>query len=321
MPIVESTYKSSVLYKGGHTSTISAKIFRKINGVNYVRERITTSDGDFLDLDFSTQQFKRIAILIHGLEGNSSSVYMKGMTKELNQNGWDVVCLNMRGCSGDSNLLYSAYHSGKTDDLDLVVRQIEGDYNTLALIGFSLGGNITLKYIGESQRLNPKIKIGVAVSAPCDLEGSALQLKKAKNTLYMKRFLKSMKAKAREKHEQHPKAGLDINKIEKAKDFNDFDNLYTAPAHGFKDAVDYWTQCSSKQFLGNITIPTLLINATNDPFLSESCYPKKEAENNPNLYLEIPKNGGHLGFLSSKAFRGQSWLESRVTDFIAAQSV
>ncbi|MBL4623623.1 MAG: alpha/beta fold hydrolase [Flavobacteriales bacterium] len=317
MPLIESSYKAPLLFGGGHTSTILTKLFRKVDGVSFNRKRISTPDNDFLDLDFSKKGNGKIAVLVHGLEGSSESTYMQGMAKELNNNEWDAVCFNMRGCSGEVNLLFSAYHSGKTDDLNLVINQIKNDYQTIILIGFSLGGNLLLKYLGENEnRLDSNIKLGIAISAPCDLEGSAVELKKAKNILYMQRFLKTMKAKAREKYKLHPESNLNLEKIEKAKDFHEFDNLYTAPAHGFNDVYDYWSKCSSKQFLANISIPTLLINATNDPFLSESCYPIEEAKNNSNLFLEIPKNGGHLGFLSPSGFRGKSWLEKRVIEFI-----
>ena len=319
MPVIHSSYKASLLFRNGHLSTIIAKFFRNISGVLYKRVRIETPDNDFLDLDFSKNGNKQIAVLVHGLEGSSDSTYMQGMTKKLNNSGWDVVCLNMRGCSGELNLLYRSYHSGKTDDLDLVVNYIQKDYQRIALIGFSLGGNIVLKYLGENGAgLNSKIKIGVAISTPCDLEGSAEELKRAKNVLYMKRFLKSMKAKALERKRLHPEANLDVEAIKKTKNFHEFDSLYTAPAHSFKDVYDYWIKSSSKQFLTAISIPTLLINAVNDPFLSESCYPIKEAQINPNFYLEMPKNGGHLGFLSYSAFRGKSWLEVKVLTFISS---
>ncbi|MBL4652021.1 MAG: alpha/beta fold hydrolase [Flavobacteriales bacterium] len=284
-----------------------------------VRERISTPDNDFLDLDFPKTNSDKIAVLVHGLEGSSASTYMQGMTKEFNANGWNIVCLNMRGCSGGPNRLFSSYHSGKTDDLNLVINHVKTDYKTIALIGFSLGGNVVLKYLGENaKQLDSKINFGAAISAPCDLEGSAEELRKPKNFLYMMRFLKTLKVEALEKKRLHPEVELKISKVLVANDFHEFDNLYTAPAHGFRDVYDYWSKSSSKQFLSKISIPTLLINSKNDPFLSDSCYPVEEAKNNPNFYLEVPNHGGHLGFLSKKAFHGKSWLEERVLTFISS---
>ncbi len=171
MPIIDSSYTPPIVFRDGHTNTIAAKLLRKVKPIAFQRKRINTPDEDFLDLDCLSQKHARVIILVHGLEGSSSSTYMLGMTREMNRNGWDVVCLNLRGCSGEINRTFPAYHSGKTEDLDLVLSHIEKDYSVIGLIGFSLGGNIVLKYIGEQKdMLQPKIKFGVGVSVPCDLE-------------------------------------------------------------------------------------------------------------------------------------------------------
>ena len=317
MPIIESSYRAPFPFRGPHLTTILAKLVRAVKPLKYIRERISTHDYDFIDLDFVKNSHTRIAVLVHGLEGGSDSTYMVGMATELGLKGCDTVCVNMRGCSGEINKSFGSYHSGKTDDLGLVIDHVSKDYSEIIIIGFSLGGNQVLKYLGESgHSLSEKIKIGIAVSTPCDLEGSAMELKKLKNKIYLQSFLKSMKLKANQKKAQHPSKKLDIEAINVTKDFHEFDNLFTAPVHGFLDAKDYWKKSSSKQFVSQINIPTLLVNAKNDSFLSASCYPISEAKNNPNFFLEMPKNGGHLGFLTWPAFKGVSWLEGRVVDFI-----
>lgn len=318
MPIIKSNYTPPIFFRDGHTNTIATKLLRKVKPPSFQRKRITTPDGDFLDLDCLQENNARVAVLIHGLEGSSSSTYMLGMSREMIRNSWDVVCINLRGCSGEANQTFPAYHSGKTEDLELVINTIEKSYSLITLIGFSLGGNIVLKYIGEQKdTLLPKIKVGVGVSVPCDLQGSAIELSKPKNRIYMLRFLKSMLAKTAEKYTLFPHEFVDYELLQSSTDFEMFDNLYTAPANGFSDAQEYWEKCSSVGFLEHIRIPTLLINALDDPFLSSSCYPTITAKNNENLFLEMPKNGGHLGFLSPKAFRGQNWLENRVLGFVS----
>jgi len=298
-------------------------MFRKIEGVNYKRKRISTPDGDFLDLDFSIVDSNTIVIIIHGLEGNSERTYMRGMVKSVNKAGWDGVVLNLRGCSGEPNNLYLSYHSGKTDDLDLVVKHLLENYKykKIMLIGFSLGGNLTLKYIGEKGNVIPsEISAAVAISVPVDLKDSAVQLARFSNTIYMKRFLRMLKPKMIKKVLRFPNNGIRKNDIAKMKDFYDFDSLYTAPAHGFSSAEDYWEKCSAIAFLSEIKTPTLLINALNDPFLGKRSYPANDANSNPYFYLETPVYGGHVGFPKSIKMNGELWNEKRAIEFLKDQN-
>jgi predicted alpha/beta-fold hydrolase len=185
------------------------------------------------------------------------------------------------------------------------------------LIGFSLGGNITLKYLGEQgENINPIIKRAVAISVPIDLEDSAVQLTKKSNAMYMKRFAKMLVPKLAEKANRFPECGLTNSDVSNLKTFYDFDDIYTAPAHGFKNARDYWKKCSSKPFLPKIKIPTLLINALNAPFLGAPSYPFSEAENSEFFYLETPKYGGHVGFLNNYKMNGELWNENRAIAFL-----
>ncbi|MEN8125587.1 MAG: alpha/beta fold hydrolase [Bacteroidota bacterium] len=318
MIIDNSTYKPHLLFKRSHFNTVYRTLFDQIE-INFKRKRLETNDGDFLDLDFSISNSNKIAIVIHGLEGSSSSSYIKSVTRVLNLNKIDVVAINLRGCSGESNRLISSYHSGKTDDLAAVISYIDKQYNydDYFIVGFSLGGNLILKYLGENGYEIPvKIRSAVTISVPCDLKGSSETLSKFWNFIYIQRFIRSLKQKTFVKLQQFPNSFLIKEEIEKVKSLYDFDNLYTAPAHGFKDAYDYWEKNSSKQFITNIKVPTLLITAIDDPFLSNSCFPVKEAKLNSNFYLELPKYGGHVGFNSTFSKTNDLWLENRVAQFL-----
>ena len=316
--INNSTYNPKYFFKNKHFNTVYRTFFHNFN-INFHRKRLETKDGDFLDLDFSTVNSSSITIIIHGLEGSSNSSYVKSLTKLLNDQLIDVVALNLKGCSGEPNRLLSSYHSGKTDDLEEVISYLSENYNyeNIHLVGFSLGGNIILKYLGEEiYSSHKKIRSAVTVSTPCDLKRSSVELSKFWNNLYMKRFLVSLKNKLKIKSVQFPDSFLDMEKISNARDFFDMDNLYTAPAHGFKNAFDYWKKSSSKQFIPHIKTPTLLITSKDDPFLSKSCIPIQEAKNNPNFILEITSYGGHVGFNSSFSKTNNYWLENKILEFL-----
>ena len=316
--ITNSSYHPEFLFKNNHFNTIYRTLFQNLK-IKYTRKRLELNDGDFIDLDFSSINSNKIIVAIHGLEGSSNSNYIKSLTKVLNQYQFDVVAINLRGCSGEANRKLSSYHSGKTDDLDKVINYLNTkySYDEINLVGFSLGGNLILKYMGEhifdSHKL---IKTAVTVSAPCDLKGSSVELSKFWNNAYMKRFLISLKKKLITKSEQFPNSFLEIEKIKNARNFFDMDNLYTAPAHGFKDAFDYWKKNSSKQFIPAIKTPTLLITSQDDPFLSNSCIPVEQAKTNSNFTLELTNYGGHVGFNSSFLTSNNHWLEKRIVEFL-----
>ncbi len=303
MPILESTYKPSYFLKNGFVATVYSGLFRQVNGVSHERERMTLSDGDFLDLDwsYSAEKTGKLCILLHGLEGDSKRPYMIGASKHFNLNGIDTVGVNFRGCSGEINMKYQSYHSGVTDDLEEVIQHVISTkpYSDIYIKGFSLGGNVTLKYLGERQAVPSQIKAAIAVSVPCSLHGSCIELHKLKNKPYHDRFKGDLIRKLRRKHIQFPDR-ISLDDIKSIKTLKDFDDVYTSKAHGFNDALDYYKQNSSLQFLHNIKVPTLIINALNDSFLSHDCYPVKAAKHNPNLFLEMPKYGGHVGFIASK---------------------
>ncbi|MBX7150909.1 alpha/beta fold hydrolase [bacterium] len=317
MPTVfRSTYVPPFLFSNGHIQSIYPTLFRKVTPVAYVRERIDTPDGDFLDIDWLRRGSRRLVILSHGLEGNTDRAYMRGMARIVNGYGWDVLAWNFRGCSGEVNRQLRFYHSGATEDLDAVVHHAISmkSYDTIIMIGFSMGGNLTLKYIGErGHTLSPLIKRAVAFSVPCDLKSSAIEMAKKTNQIYMNRFLRLLHEKVRAKMRLYP-GKIDDHRFDEIRDFKGFDDRYTAPLHGFKDAEDYWAKASCKSFLHAVTIPTLLVNAKNDPFLGESCFPY-EATSNPNFFLEIPNSGGHVGFIRFNS-DGIYWSEKRAIEFI-----
>lgn len=315
MPQIASNYKPPLFFRNGHLATIYSGIIRSVNGVVQKRERLILSDGDFLDLDWSeaTQPTQKLVILLHGLEGDGQRPYITGSAKILNENGYDACAVNYRGCSGETNRLYRSYHSGATEDLIEVIDHILNtrSYSEIYLKGFSLGGNLLLKYLGEGNPVPKEMKGAVAVSVPCSLHNSCTQLLSPKNVLYAKRFKRNLLDKLRQKQQLFPEriTNADIRMI---KTLKDFDDIYTSRAHQFKDALDYYEQCSSLQFLPNIAVPSLIINAKDDSFLGPECYPFKEVENNTNLYLETPTYGGHVGFWGKNNI---TYTEKRALDF------
>ena len=277
----------------------------------YQRERIQTPDNDFLDLDWLKQGGKKVVIISHGLEGNTSRAYMKGMAQAFFSENFDVLTWNFRGCSGEVNKQLRFYHSGATDDLDFVVHHAaDKGYNEIYLVGFSLGGNVTLKYLGEKNPFEKIVKAAV-FSVPMDLHSSCIKISKPSNWIYSNRFLKSLKAKVIAKSLVRP--DLDIQGIDKIKTLIDFDDRYTAPLHGFLNAVDYYSRCSSIHFVESIKTPTLIVSAQNDPFLSEKCYPRLKSH--AFVRFEDPGFGGHVGFAQFTK-NGLYWSEEQALSFM-----
>lgn len=315
MPLILCDYIPPSAFRHGHVQTIYAGLLRRVSGVRYRRERIETPDGDFLDLDWSRIGADRLAVLSHGLEGSTQSRYMLGMTRALNRRGWDVLAWNYRGCSGEVNRLPRSYHSGATEDLQTVLSHALDGYCAAALVGFSLGGNLTLKYLGErGSTLDARIRAAAAFSVPIDLAAGSDRLALPVNAVYMRRFMNSLRRKVLVKAAAHPEA-FDVSGIRHMRTFYDFDDRFTAPLHGFAGAEDYWTRCSSRHFLKEIAIPTLLVNADDDPFLPPACYPVDVARDHPMLYLCVPEFGGHVGFIELNG-DGEYWSERQTGEFL-----
>lgn len=319
MPILESTYKPPYIFRNYHFSTIYAAKLRKVKPVSQARERMHLEDGDFLDIDWSYSNScasRKVLIILHGLDGNAQRPYVLGLAHHFNYNAWDVAAINFRGCSGEINKLYRSYNAGASEDLKQVVAHIlkNKKYESLAINGFSLGGNLLLKYLGEGNNLPKELKAGVAISAPCDLYESLKKLDETRNWLYSKRFVRQLKKQLTLREKYFPN---EINKKQIANCDNLYaiDELYTSQAHGFANALEYYKKSSALNFIPNINIPTLLINAKNDGFLSENSSPITIAENNSNFHLEMPEYGGHVGFLQKK---NTTYTEDRALEFIGS---
>jgi uncharacterized protein len=319
MPVIgQSSYEPPWFLPGGHLQTIYPALFRRVPQVTTLRERLELEDGDFLDLAWSGKSGGRLAILTHGLENRLETEYIQGMAAALARRGWDVLAWTFRGCGDEPNRLFRMYHSGATGDLDAVVRHAIANHQAgrADLVGFSLGGNLTLKYLGEPEHQGSHSMIGraVAISVPCDLACSARALARFSNILYMERFLRKMRARIRRKDRMFP-GRLDLTGLGRIRNFQDFDDRYTAPIHGFKDAEDYWSQCGCRRYLAGIRMPVLLLNAMNDPFLGPGCYPFAEAAASEFVHFETPAAGGHVGFAKFDG-SGEYWSERRAAEFL-----
>jgi uncharacterized protein len=315
MPVVASLFQPPFFLRNGHLQTILPAVLRRRLLVVFSRERLELADGDFLDLDWAASGGDKLAILSHGLEGSSQDDCVRGMSTRLQMAGWDVLAWNFRSCGPEQNRLVRFYHSGETGDLGAVIAFAAARYPRIALIGFSLGGNVTLKYLGEGD-CHPAVIAGIAVSVPIDLAASANAIdRRWSNRIYLRRFLSGLLPKVAAKALRFPDR-LDANGRHRIKTLREFDDRYTAPIHGFRDAEDYWEKSSAKQYLDQLKVPTLLLNARDDPFLTPESFPYAEAKKNPHLFFEAPESGGHVGFIDL-ASNIRRWHESRSVEFLA----
>ncbi|GAA4468284.1 alpha/beta fold hydrolase [Nibrella saemangeumensis] len=304
MPIVQkSAYPGAPAYLyNGHLQTIFPSIFRNVPDVGYERERLVLADGDFVDLDWIKCGQRKLVVLTHGLEGDSRRQYMLGMATLFAGHGWDVLAWNCRSCSGEMNKSFRLYNHGEIDDIGEVIQHAlrTRSYDTVVLVGFSMGGNITLKYLGVHGRAIPDvIRRAVAISAPADLLASACRLDQPSNRLYRYRFMKKLVRKLRQKADLFP-GTLDMQKLKEVTVWRDFDNFFSAPVNGYRDADDFYTQASAVNYMPGIIVPTLVLNAQNDPILSPECSPAWLAGKHPHIYLETPRSGGHVGFVVAR---------------------
>ncbi len=317
MPILQSTYTPPLIFRNYHVSTIYASMLRKVPELPQSRERIELADGDFIDIDWNYSQPEtsdKLVVILHGLEGNSQRPYVKGMAHQFLEDGWDTAAVNLRGCSGEINRLYRSYNAGASEDLKAILKHILKikNYNTITLTGFSLGGNLMLKYLGEGNRIPKEVKAAVAISTPCDLYQSLKRLEEPQNFLYSRRFVKKLKNQLHLRGSKFPE-NLSAKDIANCKSLYAIDELYTGKAHGFKNARDYYNRSSALNFIPDIGIPTLLLNAKNDAFLSANSSPEEMAENNPFFFLETPEYGGHVGFIQNK---DSTYAEDRALEFL-----
>jgi uncharacterized protein len=319
MPIIQSTAPASpFLQFNGHLQTLIPGMYRKVLSVQYERERITLSDGDFLDLDWIRQQNRKLVVLTHGLEGNSKRQYMLGMAKVFRDAYWDVLAWHCRSCSEDLNIGKKLYHHGDTADMHEVAQYAASkNYDQIVLIGFSMGANIIIKYLSVcADKVPANVSHAVAFSGPCDLEAASLALDAPFNGIYKTKFLMSLGNKIRAKAVQYPD-WVDVSLLEKVRVFRDFDEWFSAPLCGYKSADEFYFQSSSKNFVHDLRTPTLLINAYNDPILTPSCMPLDEARNHPFFYFEMTPNGGHCGFME-RGNHQSAWSERRALAWVSA---
>lgn len=315
MPYVErSSYIPPRLLKNGHMQSFYSIVMRAKAHVSYQRERIDTPDGDFLDLDWSLAGSSDVlAIVCHGLVGDSAQPYMLGMVKALNRHGISALAWNQRGCGGEPNRKPFSYHCGFTDDLHVLIEKAasSGRFRTIVLVGFSMGGNIVLKYMGEQgSGLNPAVKGAVAFSTPCDLTSCAPKASAGTNVAYFRWYMRGLKRRILTKAHELP-AHIRVKDVFLSKSWEEFDNRFTAPLFGFTDAKDYWQKASSMPHLKSLDRPTLLVNAKDDPLLTPICNPVLLAKTHPYFYLETPDCGGHVGFVEFNPEK-EFWSEKRV---------
>ena len=304
-----------------HLNTIYAAVFAGKPAVDFRRERWDTPDGDFVDTDHvDGPAGSPWVVLFHGLEGSSDSPYARTLMHRVAGRGWRGTVVHFRGCSGEPNRLPRAYHSGDADELDWVLRRIRslaGDAPVHAA-GVSLGGNALLKWLGElGAEAAPVVRSAAAVSAPLDLMAAGAALERGFSVVYARHFLATMKARAAAKHARFP-GSFDLDRMRRARTLREFDDVVTAPLHGFRDTDDYWTRASSKPVLGKVVVPALVLNARDDPFLPASALPRPD-EVSAAITVEFPDTGGHVGFVSG-AFPGHiGWLPERLLHFFDHQ--
>ena len=304
-----SSYRAPWWLPGGHLQTVAAAL-APAPRIAWRRERWDTPDGDFIDLDWAARADGGegpLLALFHGLEGSSASPYARTIAARALEAGWRCVVPHFRGCSGELNRLPRAYHSGDSAEIGWILERLGAAH----AVGISLGGNALLKYLGE-QGANASILKAVAISAPLDLAAAGGALDRGlSRELYTRHFLRTLKKKTFEKLRRRMIA-VDAARLARARTFWEFDDTVTAPLHGFLGADDYWRRSSSAPWLGRIRIPTLVVNARNDPFLPGDVLDAL-GETPPNVVLEFPESGGHVGFPG----RGR-WLARRVLEFLSS---
>ena len=299
-----------------HAQTLYGALAAPAPRIDFRRERWDTPDGDFVDVDFVDGPAGTPWVhLFHGLEGSSNSPYARKLMEHVAQRGWRGSVFHFRGCSGEPNRLPRAYHSGDTAEVGWAVdrvRSLAGDH-PLYVAGVSLGGNAFAKWLGESGDAARHVTAAAAISAPLDLMQAGAALERGFARVYARHFLGTLKVTALAKLDRFP--GLyDAAAVRRATTLREFDNLVTAPLHGFRDTDDYWTRASAKPHLRGIRVPTLLLNARDDPFLPDSALPT-EREVSPAVKLEFPARGGHVGFVT-RPFPGRiDWLPRRLLHF------
>ena len=323
---MDNTYKAfrpAIGLRSGHLQTLFPSFFRRQTAPTIESEIFELDDGDFVECSWHYRppagSSRAIVILFHGLEGSFNSPYIQGMMNTLKSNGLSSVLMHFRGCSGRENRLHYSYHSGKTDDAKAWIEEVSKRYpkSQLYAIGYSLGGNMLLKLLGEWGD-NSLIDRAISISAPMQLDICADRIGRGFSQIYQTHLMRHLKRSLINRYDRHDMKryiGLDRDEIKRLKTFWEFDNAYTAKVNGFGTATNYYKKASSKQYLKNITTPTLIIHALDDPFMTPDILPKKD-EISPYIELEIYPHGGHVGFISGTILKPTYWLEYRVPIYL-----
>jgi predicted alpha/beta-fold hydrolase len=315
--IVPAAFRSPRWLPGPHLQTVWPALAPRRLNLALQRRRVELPDGDFIDVDWAGDSGP-IVVVLHGLGGASDSHYVRGMLSAIARRGWRGALMHFRGCSGEANRLARGYHAGDTSDLDYFIQLLrEAEPHTpLAVIGYSLGGNVLLKWLGERGAAAP-LRAAVAVSVPFDLANAALRVHQGFSRVYELRMLRSLQAVMFAKTAQQA-LPWDNRTIAAIKSLREFDDRITAPLHGFRDADDYYARACCKPYLAAVATPSLVIHAANDPFMSPTVVPK-ESDLSAAITLELSDHGGHVGFVAGQPWAPRYWLESRVPAFLASR--
>lgn len=318
MPIIRSAFRSAWWLPGPHLQSVWPTLMRPGPRVALRRERLELPDGDFLDLDWTRPAAGPVVLILHGLEGSVRSHYVAGILRELSRAGFQALLMHFRGCSGEPNRLPRSYHSGETGDLSHVISVLQERFpeRPLGAVGYSLGGNVLLKWLGEAGA-RARIERAVAVSVPFVLSRCADRLDRGVSRLYREYLLRRLKASVRSKF-NHVEAPFSLDAVTQARSFREFDTLVTAPLHGFENAEDYYRRASSRPFLSRIRVPTLIVHAADDPFMDPDVIPDPE-ELSDTITLELSHCGGHVGFVAGPApGLSRYWLDERIRGYLDA---
>lgn len=317
-------YTAAWWLPGPHLQTLWGKLARRPARQPTTVERLTTPDDDFVDIHHLTgPDGAPLLVLLHGLEGTIRSHYIQGLLAEARARRWKAAVLMFRSCSGETNLARRSYHSGETGDLALVLAHLseKSPGSPILLAGASLGGNVLLKYLGEQgTAIHPAVRAAVAISVPFDLSRSSRYIGRGFARVYQYHFLRSLRRKARLKLERYPDL-VPVTALASARTMFDFDDIFTAPVHGFFGAEDYYARSSSIHWLGRISVRTLLLSAVDDPFLPAQVLDQVRdiTGQNPAILLEFTSRGGHVGFVAGSLLAPVYYLEKRTGDFLASQ--
>ena len=315
--ITSSAFRPAWWLPGPHLQTLYPSLFRTRTAPRLARQRLELPDGDFVDLDWTQRTDGMVVLVLHGLEGNLESHYTGAILKVLAHQGYNAGLLYFRNCSGEPNRLPRSYHSGDTGDLDTAIRHIRQAFpgRDIAVIGYSLGGNVLLKWLGEQAAAAP-VRTAIAISVPFDLNRVALKLETGLSRIYQRHLLKKLTAAVLRKAPLHPPP-WPLERLQELRTFRQFDNAITAPLNGFRDVDDYYGRSSCRQYLQDIRTPTLIIQARDDPFLPETALPAAN-DLGPAVTLELARYGGHVGFIAGpNPLRPRYWLEQRILQHLS----